>query len=202
MKIQKLSAAVGTLFIAAACHNEKPKVFLPPVERAYEYACRNLSRDEIQILDRNAEKQIMDYTSDVSDKIVYWDSAYAVKRVAQAFERGKQYIKDSINGKNYPEPKFHIPFDTVINRLARGSLIVSDTKHRLSELCSPEEIFKLYQNEPPSKPYNILYSEKATQKNHLTHYYSIIGMKAAERQAFIDGKNSVYTDGIFKGTDK
>ena len=190
MKIGKIGGFIGGVMLLTACHSNPSKpAYTEPIQHAYNKAIKHMTPDEIAKMKEGAAKQISDFSQDVSDRIFYWDSLLTKEKVVEAFNEGRKFIKDSLNGIHYPERQFRLPLDTVIRVPRHGKDIIYNDKVELGTNVGGVKLYDYIQKEPKiTVRKNNIHKSK---NNHATHYYGVVGSVAEQRYAYNKGKESI-----------
>ncbi len=190
MRITKIGGFVGGAMLMAACHTNSPKPYISPVQRAFNQASKHMTAEEIAKMKEGATRQISDFSQDVSEKIFYWDSLLNKEKVAEAYQEGRNYIKDSLNGVYYPEREFKLPLDTIIINPRHGNNIIDSNKVELGINIGGVKLYDYIQKEPKisNRPTS---SVRNSKNNYSTHYYNLVGSVAEQRYAYKKGKESI-----------
>lgn len=175
MNIRKLSyGLVGVTLLAAAltsCNNTKY------ADKAKDEAVKYLSGDELLKAERFARQQI-NYDKYSGEVLSYWDSLLIEAKSKEAYAKGQQLIKDSINGIHYRKDKFKLPLDTVID----DNNIIENAKNEYAKYTNAKEFINARNNEPKRTFFNIPNNLTGT-----THYWNLITTSGKQKEAYQKG---------------
>lgn len=146
-------------------------------DKAKEGATKYLNGDELLRAERYAHKQ-MNYDKYDGEAVVYWDSLLIEAKAKEAYQKGYQLVKDSLNGVHHRKEKFKAPLDTIVYR----EDFVDDIKAEYAKYVSARDFIKDRNNAPDT--YHLAF------KNDLagsTHYWNLITMSGRQKEAYNQG---------------
>ena len=108
-------------------------------------------------------------------EVMYWDSLLIEAKSKEAYAKGQQLIKDSLNGNHYRKEKFIPKLDTIIS----GNLITNQ-RENVAKLMSAKEFIK-YRDNAPQK------DGLANEFPYRTHYWNLITLAGKQNEAYQKG---------------
>lgn len=175
MNIRKLSyGLIGATFLASAfvsCSNTKY------ADKAKDEAVKYLSGDELLKAERFARQQT-NYDIYSGEVLSYWDSLLIEAKSKEAYTKGQQLIKDSINGIHYRKEKYKLPLDTIIDE----SNIIESAKNEYAKYTNAQEFVNARNNEPKAAFFTIPNNMVGT-----THYWNLITISSKQKEAYKKG---------------
>ena len=173
MSIRQVSyGLLGTAMLFCAvttgCTNESYK------NKAKEQATQYLNGYDLLKAERFEKTQ---HSSDqISAKeVAYWDSLLIEAKSKDAYLKGQQLIKDSLNGKHYRKEKFKPQLDTIVDY---G--LIDNLHKEVSKYATSKDFIK-YRNNAPSK------DNYRNEFPYETHYWNLITLAGKQNEAYQKG---------------
>ena len=174
MNIKRVSySLIGGLLLTApitSCSDDSYE------KKAKASAVEYLNGDNLLRAERYARQQQEDDTYN-AEAVMYWDSLLTEAKVKEAYVKGQQLIKDSIN-KNYSRKnKYKMPLDTIINNDWLGNL-----KKEYAKYVNAKDFIKARDNAPDDYQYKLV-----NQLAAKTHYWNLITAAGKQNEAYQQG---------------
>ena len=174
MNIRKVSfGLIGVTMIAgsiASCTNSKY------VDKAKEDAVKYLNGDELLKAERFAAQQT-NYDKYNGEAISYWDSLLINLKIKEAYNRGQQLIKDSLNNIHYRKEKFNVPFDTIF-----PENVTENSRNEYAKYTNAQDFINARNCAPDD--YKMQFNN---DKVGSIHYWNFITMIRKQKEAYNRG---------------
>lgn len=174
MNIRKVSFGIVTSTLMAGalsgCTETKYE------DKAKTQAVKYLNGDELLKAERFASQQV---NSDKynGDAISYWDSLLIEAKSKEAYNKGQQLIRDSVNGIHHRKAKYKAPLDTVMT-----SDIIENPRKEYAKYVSAEKFLESRNNAPQEFGVNF-----ANNLVGSTHYWNLITLAGRQNEAYQKG---------------
>ena len=145
-------------------------------KKAKANAIEYLNGDNLLKAERHARQQ---HESDTynAEAVIYWDSLLTEAKVKEAYSKGQQLIRDSLNKNFSRKNKYKMPLDTVINENFLGNL-----KKEYAQYVNAKDFIKARDNAPDDYQYRLV-NQLATK----THYWNLITTVGKQNEAYKKG---------------
>lgn len=174
MNISKVSysliGAVMTAGILTGCDDTKY------IDNAKMQAVQYLNGEELLKAERFASMQ-MNSDKYNGEAIVYWDSLLSEVKINDAYNKGQELVRDSINGVLRRKTNFKIPLDTII----KSYNVIDDAKHEYAKYTTAHEYIKARAGAPSGT--HIGYNDLVGS----THYWNLITIAGKQKEAYKNG---------------
>lgn len=147
-------------------------------EKAKAQAIKYLKGDELLKAERFSRQQ-QNYDKYSGEAIEYWDSLLIEAKAKEAYQKGYQLVKDSLNGVHHRKEKFKAPLDTIFT-----SDVIVDSKIEYAKYTDAENFVKLRDNAPDNYVMGAFNNLGAS-----THYWNLITMAGKQKDAYNKGMN-------------
>lgn len=176
MKVRSVSmmiagvACLAGMSMCSSCNDSKYE------DKAKSQAVKYLSGDELLKAERFAHQQT-NYDSYSGEAIEYWDSLLLDAKAKEAYVKGQQLIRDSLNKKHHRKEKFPFSLDTIL-----PTDVVENAKIEYAKYSTAEDYIKAREN-APSNMHLRYYNDRAAS----THYWNLITIAGKQREAYNRG---------------
>ena len=174
MNVRQISYSLfGAFMLAGAlssCTNSSYK------DSAKEKALKYINGNELLRAEIYASKQESDDRIS-SEEVNYWDSLLIEAKSREAYIKGQQFVKDSVNKNFYKKEKYRQKFDTIV-----PNNFIDSLKKEVANYKSAADFIKLRNNAPKKDSY-------ANEFPQETHYWNLIRLKASQKEAYNKGAN-------------
>ena len=183
MNIKRISyGLIGTFLTAGAltaCTDSKYE------DNAKAEAIKYLDGDQLLKAERFASMQ-PNYDRYSGSDMAYWDSLLIEAKSKEAYLKGQQRIRDSINKVYYRPEKFKAQLDTLL-----PDNIIDNAIEEYAKYTNAEEFIKARNNAP--KDMHILNENVAS-----THFWNLITMAYKQNKAYQKGMSDARKELISK----
>lgn len=175
--ISKTLIAPIVLLGATACTNLKSG------EKAKSEALQYLSATELLKAEEQAKN--IPHQNDCSNnrEILYWDSILTANKAKEAYQKGSQMYKDSLEGKDFEKTEYKMPLDTIIND--GSNTILKNLRMQCAKYYTASEFNELRNNVPDDIGINLWLTDNYSPNR--VHFWNLITRCGKQRKAFEEG---------------
>jgi len=172
MNVRNVSYSfIGGLMLAgicASCVNDSYR------NKAKEKAVQYLNGEELLKAERFERQQ---YEDDMisANLVTYWDSLYIEGKSKEAYAKGQQLIRDSLNGIHHRKEKFQPKLDTILQKN-----MVNNQQENVAKIVSAKEFLQYRSRIPEKESY-------ANELPYKTHYWNLITLAGRQNEAYQKG---------------
>ena len=172
MNIKQVSySLIGSFLLAGAmtsCVNNSYS------EKAKAQAAKYMNGDELLRAEFYASHQKTDDRISAKE-INYWDSLLTEAKSKEAYIKGQQMVKDSIDRKFFKRERYRQKLDTIISY---G--IVNNLQEEYANYINAKDLIRLRENAPKKEGL-------ANELPYQTHYWNLITSAAKQKEAYNKG---------------
>jgi len=119
----------------------------------------------------------------LEEEVYYLDSLLTEAKAKEAYFKGMQMVKDSVDGKPYHRPEFKIPVDTTFENISpKDDGYTRAILDELAEYKTGREMEEIIKEMPGT-----IHGRWETECPELIHYFNTLASIGAQKEAFNKG---------------